>query len=52
LVTANLSIVNARNGAQIDGNAVYIDAPHLKEIFNILLDNSLYFRHPKLTLYN
>jgi signal transduction histidine kinase len=39
-------------GAQVDYNdvyPVYIDRPRLKDIFSILLDNSLYYCHPKLT---
>ncbi len=39
-------------GAQVDYNdipSVYIDRPRLKDIFSILLDNSLHYRHPKLT---
>ena len=41
-------------GAQVDYNdipSVYIDRPRLKDIFSILLDNALYYRHPKLTLH-
>ncbi len=39
-------------GARIDYNgncAVYIDRPRLKDIFGILLDNALHYRHPELT---
>lgn len=39
-------------GTQVDYNdisPVYIDRPRLKDIFSILLDNALYYRHPKLT---
>ncbi|MCK9396861.1 MAG: CHASE domain-containing protein [Methylobacter sp.] len=35
-------------GAQVDYNdtvSVYIDRPRLKDIFDILLDNALYYRH-------
>ncbi|HEY8036113.1 MAG TPA: PAS domain-containing protein [Methylobacter sp.] len=38
--------------AQVDYNdicSVYIDRPRLKDIFSILLDNALRYRHPKLT---
>ncbi|WP_051604063.1 sensor histidine kinase [Methylobacter tundripaludum] len=38
--------------AQVDYNdapSVYIDRPRLKDIFSILLDNALCYRHPKLT---
>ncbi|EGW22742.1 CHASE domain-containing protein [Methylobacter tundripaludum] len=39
-------------GAQVDYNdapSVHIDRPRLKDIFSILLDNALCYRHPKLT---
>jgi len=39
-------------GAQLDYNScppVYIDRPRLKDIFSILLDNALQYRHPELT---
>jgi PAS domain S-box-containing protein len=39
-------------GAQVDYNdicSVYIDRPRLKDIFSILLDNALRYRHSKLT---
>ncbi|MGZ8158339.1 MAG: PAS domain-containing protein [Methylobacter sp.] len=39
-------------GAQVDYGdicSVYIDRPRLKDIFSILLDNALHYRHPKLT---
>lgn len=39
-------------GAQVNYNdicSVYIDRPRLKDIFSILLDNALRYRHPKLT---
>ena len=39
-------------GAQVDYNdspPVYIDHPRLKDIFSILLDNALLYRHPELT---
>jgi len=38
--------------AQVDYNdapSVHIDRPRLKDIFGILLDNALCYRHPKLT---
>jgi len=38
--------------AQVDYNdapSVHIDRPRLKDIFSILLDNALCYRHPKLT---
>jgi signal transduction histidine kinase len=38
-------------GAQVDYNdicSVYIDRPRLKDIFSILLDNALRYRHSKL----
>ncbi|MDP1667263.1 MAG: CHASE domain-containing protein [Methylobacter sp.] len=39
-------------GALVDYNgipSVYIDRPRLKDIFSILLDNALSYRHPELT---
>ncbi|TAK64887.1 PAS domain-containing protein [Methylobacter sp.] len=39
-------------GAQVDYDNIcsaYIDSPRLKDIFSILLDNALRYRHPKLT---
>ncbi|MFZ2407561.1 MAG: PAS domain-containing protein [Methylobacter sp.] len=39
-------------GAQVDYGdicPVYIDRPRLKDIFSILLDNALHYRHPRLT---
>jgi len=39
-------------GAQLDYNScppVYIDRPRLKDIFSVLLDNALQYRHPELT---
>jgi len=42
----------SETGAQVDYNdipSVYIDPPRLKDIFSILLDNSLHYCHPKLT---
>jgi len=42
----------SETGAQVDYNdipSVYIDPPRLKDIFSILLDNSLHYCHPRLT---
>ena len=41
-----------KTGARVDCNVLcpaYIDLPRLKDIFSILLDNSLYYCHLKLT---
>jgi PAS domain S-box-containing protein len=41
-----------RTGARVDFNELcpaYIDLPRLKDIFSVLLDNSLYYCDPKLT---
>lgn len=41
-----------KTGAKVDCDTiypVYIDHPRLKDIFSILLDNGLHYRHPKLT---
>lgn len=41
-----------RTGARVDFSGLcpaYIDPPRLKDIFSILLDNSLYYCRPKLT---
>jgi signal transduction histidine kinase len=51
LLEHRASIVH-ETGAQVDCGAicaVYIDRPRLKDIFGILLDNALHYRHPKLT---
>lgn len=51
LLQARLSLIHA-TGAQVDYEAVcyvYIDRPRLKDIFSILLDNALCYRHPNLT---
>lgn len=46
------ALLMRETGVQVDYNdvcAVHLDRPRLQDIFSILLDNALHYRHPKLT---